>query len=137
MPYKFIALAFSVMFAMLGATSGNAQQSTFSATAVNSFEAQKTNTLLTMVQNRRRLRERRGFQQRRYDRRRYGRRRGRGDGVGAGIAIGIIGALIASGISESEASSRIARCEATFRSFDAETGTYIASNGQTRRCPYL
>ena len=29
------------------------------------------------------------------------------------------------------------RCAATFRSFDAETGTYVTYRGEVRRCPYL
>jgi hypothetical protein len=31
----------------------------------------------------------------------------------------------------------IARCEATFRSFDRATGTYTTYEGETRLCPYL
>lgn len=31
----------------------------------------------------------------------------------------------------------IQRCAATFRSFDAATGTYVGYDGVTRLCPYL
>lgn len=70
---------------------------------------------------------------------RHRRHRG-GGGVGAfgaGLAVGIVGALIANGISESAARDRFARCEAEFRSFDPETGTYITHRGEERLCPYL
>lgn len=66
------------------------------------------------------------------------RHRGPGLGAfGAGLAVGVIGALIANGISESSARERFARCEADFRSFDPETGTYITRSGEERLCPYL
>ena len=31
----------------------------------------------------------------------------------------------------------MARCAATFRSFDPDTGTYVTYDGETLRCPYL
>jgi hypothetical protein len=80
--------------------------------------------------------DRDGYRRYRYDRyeRRY-RRRDRG--VGAAIGLGIVGALIAGGIAESDARERSSRCARTFRSYNPETGTYIASGGYERRCPYL
>lgn len=56
---------------------------------------------------------------------------------GAGLAVGIIGALIAKGISESSARERFDRCARDFRSFDYETGTIITRSGEERLCPYL
>lgn len=70
----------------------------------------------------------------------YPRRHRRGSSVGAfgaGLAIGIVGALIAKGVSEASARDRFARCEAEFQSFDPETGTYITYSGEERLCPYL
>ncbi len=71
---------------------------------------------------------------------RYHHRHRRGSSAGAfgaGLAVGIVGALIASGVSEAAARDRYARCAAEFRSFDPETGTYIAYGGEERLCPYL
>jgi len=66
------------------------------------------------------------------------RHRHRGAGAfGAGLAVGIMGALIAKGISESHARSRFDRCARDFRSFDYETGTIITSSGREVLCPYL
>ena len=58
---------------------------------------------------------------------------------GAGIVGGIIaGALIAGAIRESRAgSSDIERCESAYRSFDADTGTYMGYDGERHVCPYL
>jgi hypothetical protein len=33
--------------------------------------------------------------------------------------------------------SGFARCEATFRSFDPDTGTYMGYDGRRHRCPYI
>lgn len=64
--------------------------------------------------------------------------RHRGVGAfGAGLAVGVIGALVATGISEAAARDRYDRCAAEFRSFDPETGTYITRSGEERLCPYL
>ena len=71
-----------------------------------------------------------------YHRHRHHRHRGAG-AFGAGLAVGIVGALIAKGISESSANDRIARCARDFRSFDPDTGTYITRSGEERLCPYL
>lgn len=66
------------------------------------------------------------------------RRRGSGWGAfGTGVAVGIIGVLIARGISESAAQERMARCARDFDTFDPETGTYITRSGHERLCPYL
>lgn len=56
---------------------------------------------------------------------------------GTGVAVGIIGALIARGISESAAHDRFARCARDFDTFDPESGTYITRSGRERLCPYL
>jgi hypothetical protein len=37
----------------------------------------------------------------------------------------------------SYAGGGVARCEATFRSFDPDTGTYMGYDGVRRPCPYL
>ncbi|MGB3720532.1 MAG: hypothetical protein WBB38_13225 [Hyphomicrobiaceae bacterium] len=65
------------------------------------------------------------------------RHRHRGSAFGAGLAVGIIGALIAKGISESAARERYDRCARDFRSFDYETGTIITRSGREVLCPYL
>lgn len=77
----------------------------------------------------------RGHRPRHYHRHRH-RHRGAG-AFGAGLAVGVIGALIAKGVSESTARDRYNRCAAEFRSFDPETGTYITKSGHERLCPYL
>jgi hypothetical protein len=69
---------------------------------------------------------------------RHHHHRHRGAGAfGAGLAVGLVGALIAKGVTESSARSRFAQCARDFRSFDPETGTYITSSGRERLCPYL
>ncbi len=74
----------------------------------------------------------------RHWRHRHHHHRHRGAGAfGAGLAIGIVGALIAKGISESSAQERFDRCARDFRSFDYETGTIITRSGEERLCPYL
>jgi hypothetical protein len=59
------------------------------------------------------------------------------DDYGAAIALGFVGALIAQGLSEDDVSDRIAQCEATFRSFEPDTGLYTTYSGEKRVCPYL
>lgn len=61
----------------------------------------------------------------------------RGAAFGAGLAVGIIGALIAKGISEASARDRFDQCARDFRSFDYETGTIITRSGREVLCPYL
>ena len=73
---------------------------------------------------------------RHWHRRHHHRHRGAG-AFGAGLAVGIVGALIAKGISESSARNRFDRCARDFRSFDYETGTIITRSGEERLCPYL
>lgn len=66
------------------------------------------------------------------------RHRHRGSGAfGAGLAVGIMTALIAKGISESSARNRFDRCARDFPSFDYETGTIIRRDGREVLCPYL
>src|SRR5690606_18333375 len=65
------------------------------------------------------------------------RRRSRGGAFGAGLAVGIMTALIAKGISEAHARNRFDRCARDFRSFDYETGTIITRSGREVLCPYL
>lgn len=69
---------------------------------------------------------------------RYGYHRNRGIGAGAIIGGIVASALVASAIRESRASDNdIERCEETYRSFDARTGTYTGYDGNTYVCPYL
>ena len=56
---------------------------------------------------------------------------------GAALAIGLIGSLVASGLSEGSARSAIDRCEANYRSFEPSTGLYTTYGGEKRLCPYL
>lgn len=87
---------------------------------------------------------------------RGGYRGGRGAAVGAGIAAGAIGALAAGallapgpvyaapapvygapvygGYAPSDGDA-VAYCSRRFRSYDPETGTYIAAGGVVRACP--
>lgn len=74
---------------------------------------------------------------------------GRGAAVGAGIAAGAIGALAAGAIAAqsrpvyvepapvygAEDVDAVAYCSRRFRSYDPETGTYIAKGGVVRSCP--
>jgi hypothetical protein len=75
------------------------------------------------------------------DRRRHWRRHRRyyDDDInpGAFIALGILGALINSGYSESQARSAMERCDRRFRSFEWDTGLYTTFGGDKRLCPYL
>jgi hypothetical protein len=56
---------------------------------------------------------------------------------GAYIALGILGALVNQGLSESEARSAMQRCDERFRSFEPDTGLYTTYGGEKRLCPYL
>ncbi len=56
---------------------------------------------------------------------------------GAYIALGILGALVNQGLSESEARSAMQRCDDRFRSFELDTGLYTTYGGEKRLCPYL
>lgn len=70
----------------------------------------------------------------------YGRGYGHRRGIGGGAIIGgiVAGALIAGAIRESRASgSDIERCQSTYRSFDAGSGTYVGYDGDRHVCPYL
>lgn len=79
---------------------------------------------------------------------------GRGAAVGAGIAAGVIGGALAAGalagpryvepapiygvpapVYGVEDVDAVAYCSRRFRSYDPETGTYIASGGVVRACP--
>ncbi|MGF1620648.1 MAG: BA14K family protein [Rhodomicrobiaceae bacterium] len=70
---------------------------------------------------------------------RYNRRyrRDRGFNPGVAIGLGILGAMIARGHSESYARSAMQRCDDRFRSFEWSTGYYTTYGGQKRLCPYL
>ncbi len=79
-------------------------------------------------------------------------RGGRGAAIGAGVAAGAIGALaagalvaqpryyepapvyVAPGYAPSDVDA-VAYCSRKFRSYDPETGTYIATGGVVRACP--
>lgn len=78
----------------------------------------------------------RKWRHRHYRRHHHHRHRGAG-AFGAGLAVGIVGALIAKGVSESSARSRFDRCARDFVSFDYETGTIITRSGREVLCPYL
>lgn len=84
---------------------------------------------------------RRGREWNRRDRRRhwnrYGRRYNDRINPGAFIALGVLGALINSGVSESHARSAMERCANRFRSFEWNTGLYTTYGGDKRLCPYL
>ena len=56
---------------------------------------------------------------------------------GAFIALGILGALVQSGISEDQARTDMDRCAEQFRSFEWDTGLYTTYDGERRLCPYL
>ena len=62
---------------------------------------------------------------------------------GAGLAVGIIGSLIAQGIAEEHADRygdsewRWRKCDRKFRSFEWDTGMYTTYGGERRVCPYL
>ncbi|RIA47458.1 BA14K family protein [Dichotomicrobium thermohalophilum] len=62
---------------------------------------------------------------------------------GAGVAVGVIGSLIAQGIAEERAREirneewRWRKCDREFRSFEWDTGMYTTYSGHRRVCPYL
>lgn len=76
-------------------------------------------------------------------------RGGRGAAVGAGIAAGVIGGALAAGalaaprpvyvdppaVYVDPDADAIAYCSRRFRTYDPETGTYIAAGGVVRACP--
>ncbi len=68
---------------------------------------------------------------------------GRRRAFGAGIAVGVIGSLIAQGVAESRAREirddewRWEKCDRRFRSFEWDTGMYTTYGGERRLCPYL
>jgi len=79
-------------------------------------------------------------------------RGGRGAAIGAGIAAGAIGALAAGALAApyyaepapvyvappvyaAPDADAVAYCSRRFRSYDPETGTYIATGGVVRACP--
>jgi len=62
---------------------------------------------------------------------------------GAGVAVGVIGSLIAQGVAEERARRyrdeewRWRKCDRRFRSFEWDTGMYTTYGGDRRVCPYL
>jgi hypothetical protein len=56
---------------------------------------------------------------------------------GVAIGLGILGAIIANGHSESYARSAMRRCDDRFRSFEWDTGYYTTYGGDKVLCPYL
>jgi len=62
---------------------------------------------------------------------------------GAGVAVGVIGSLIAQGVAEERARRirdeewRWRKCDRRFRSFEWDTGMYTTYGGERRVCPYL
>ena len=62
---------------------------------------------------------------------------------GAGVAVGVIGSLIAQGVAEERARRvrdeewRWRKCDRKFRSFEWDTGMYTTYGGERRVCPYL
>lgn len=71
------------------------------------------------------------------DRRSYrDRRRSRGRDVGIGIGAVIVGGIIASQAARADRQAML-QCDARFRSFDWDTGTYVTYGGDVRVCPYL
>lgn len=62
---------------------------------------------------------------------------------GAGVAVGVIGSLIAQGVAEERAREirdeewRWRKCDRKFRSFEWDTGMYTTYGGERRVCPYL
>lgn len=61
----------------------------------------------------------------------------------AGVAVGVIGSLIAQGVAEEKARRyrdeewRWRKCDREFRSFEWDTGMYTTYGGERRVCPYL
>jgi hypothetical protein len=128
--------------ALVAAPASAAPLSSTSASALTLADSGKD--LVETVQYRRYYGPRYGY----YGPRGY-YRGGRGAAIGAGIAAGAIGALAAGAIA-AEASrpvypaapvygvedvDAVAYCSRRFRSYNPETGTYIAKGGVVRACP--
>jgi hypothetical protein len=115
--------------------------------------AQTGNDLVETVQYRR-YGYGRGYYGPRYGYRGGYYRGGRGAAIGAGVAAGAVGALAAGAllarpyyaepapvyvapppVYDAPDADAIAYCSRRFRSYDPETGTYIASGGVVRACP--
>ncbi|MGL4396231.1 MAG: BA14K family protein [Hyphomicrobium sp.] len=129
---KSYAIATALAFAALAPVSASA------APAVMKPATVETSQRIDVAQRGFRNGNRNTFRGYRGDRRHYGYRRNRGIGPGAVIGGIVAGALIAGAIRESRAAgSDIDRCEASYRSFDRRTGTYVGYDGQTYVCPYL
>ena len=69
----------------------------------------------------------------------YGYGRGRGGGnlgaaVGIGVGAAIIGGAIAAGAAQQQQNS-VNYCMQRFRSYDPQSGTYLANDGYRRPCP--
>ena len=66
---------------------------------------------------------------------------------GAGVAVGVIGSIIAQGAAEAHRERgyrgrrdeewRWRKCDRKFRSFEYDTGMYTTYSGERRLCPYL
>lgn len=64
---------------------------------------------------------------------------------GAGVAVGVIGSIIAHGAAEAHRDRdyyddeewRWRKCDREFRSFEWDTGMYTTYSGHRRLCPYL
>lgn len=67
----------------------------------------------------------------------YGRGRGwYGPAVGVGVGAAIVGgAIAASAAAEAQRQEAISYCMSRYRSYNPETGTYIAKGGVERPCP--
>lgn len=121
-----MATAVAALFALGASISAPAQAMPIGAHAV---KPAMENGNVVKVQNRDRRRRHYNRHRRDYD--------DRGLNPGAFIALGIAGALIERGISESQVSSAMERCSERFRSFEPDTGLYTTYGGEQRVCPYL
>lgn len=67
----------------------------------------------------------------------WGRGRGRGGGVGVGLGVGIAAGIIGGAIAADAArrNNAVEYCMQRFRTYNPNTGTYIASGGIERPCP--
>ena len=65
--------------------------------------------------------------------------RGRGSGVGAAVGIGvgaaIIGGAIAASAAEQQRRDAVNYCMQRYRSYDPNSGTFLANDGQRYPCP--
>jgi hypothetical protein len=103
-------------------------------------DLQKNDATVQKVDRRGRRWGKRGWDNdRRWRGNRYNRRWRRDNDFNPGVAIGlgILGALIANGHSESYAHSAMQRCDDRFRSFEWDTGRYTTYGGDSVLCPYL